>query len=119
MLGPLLLCDNDPALLSTREMVLTHAGFTASICSENDIAAMPQNPAIALAVMGHSTLPKEQAAAAELVRAKWPDSKILFLRNSDRNLEQQSNFEYECGSLNPARLIRACRLILDSSSASD
>ena len=118
MLGPILLCGNDPVLLRTREMVLSHAGFIVSVCTENDIASMPQEPAIALGVMGQSMPHKQQIETAERVRTKWPETKILFLRESDTSLAQLSAFEYECGSVDPARLIKACRAVLDSSTDS-
>jgi DNA-binding response OmpR family regulator len=112
MLGPVLLCGNDPVLLSTRKMLLTHAGFTVSICSETDIASMPQDPAIELAVMGHSMPHKQPMETAVFVRDKWPEAKILFLTNADADVVQISDDDYESGSRNPSHLILACRRIL-------
>jgi DNA-binding NarL/FixJ family response regulator len=94
-------------------MVLTNAGFIASTCSENDIAAMPQHPAIALAVMGHSMPHRTQIATAEYVLEKWPDARILFLTPNTEPLAKTSHNEYETGSSNPAYLVHACRAILD------
>jgi DNA-binding NarL/FixJ family response regulator len=113
MSGPVLLCGNDPVLLSTRKLVLTHAGFIVSVCSENDIASMPQDPAIALAVMGHSMPHQQQLKTAELVLAKWPQARILFLTNTEARISKLSPKEYESGSINPSQLIHACRQILD------
>lgn len=112
MLGPVLLCGNDHVLLDTRKMLLTHAGFIASICSENDRASMPQDPGIALAVMGHSMPHKQQIETAERVCAKWPDARILFLMSTSARLTKLSPKEYQCGSAEPAQLIHACRHIL-------
>ena len=95
-------------------MVLTHAGFHVSICSENDIASIPQDPGIALAVMGHSMPAQQQRATAERVRLKWPEATILYLTAAlDSPVLKISSSEYESGSGNPAYLIRACRHILD------
>jgi DNA-binding response OmpR family regulator len=113
MSGPVLLCGNDPVLLNTRKMLLTHAGFRVSICSENDIASMPQDPAIVLAVMGHSMPHKAQLQTAELVRNKWPNSMILFLTKADSEVVMLSAYEYEAGSREPSHLIQTCRQILN------
>jgi DNA-binding NarL/FixJ family response regulator len=115
MTGPVLLCGNDPMLLNTRKMVLSGAGFIASLCGENDISSMPQDPAIALAVMGHSMPYESQIKTAELVRAKWPDARILFLKKADEPLIERSQNEYEAGSASPSLLIQACRTILNGS----
>jgi DNA-binding NarL/FixJ family response regulator len=112
MTGKILLCGND-VLLSTREMVLSKAGYITSICSENDIAAMPQNPAIALAVMGHSMPKDEQAKTAKLVRAKWPGVKTLFLTYDYGPLAKTARSDYEVGSMNPSHLVRSCQAILN------
>jgi DNA-binding response OmpR family regulator len=113
MLGPILLCGNDPVLLNTRKMVLSHAGFIVSVCTESDIASMPQNPAIALAVMGHSMPQQQQLATAAFVRAKWHDARILYLTNTSAALVKISTYEYESGSNIPAHLVDACKKILD------
>jgi DNA-binding NarL/FixJ family response regulator len=115
MAGAVLLCGQDAVLLNTRRMLLTRAGFITSICSENDIASMPQDPAIVLAVMGHSMPHDEQIKTAELVRAKWPDARILFLTRADESLTEISQNEYQSGSVNPSHLIHACRTILNGS----
>jgi hypothetical protein len=115
MHGPILLCGNDPALLLTREMLLTHAGFVVSISSESDIVSLPQESAIVLAVLGHSKSAEQQIRTAKLVRLKWPDASILFLREADISLSTVSKHEYESGSRNPVHLIQAGRQILESS----
>jgi DNA-binding response OmpR family regulator len=115
MSGPILLCGNDPVLLRTREMLLSHAGFIVSICSENDIASMPKDHAIALAVMGHSMPAEQQVETAKLVRLKWPNAQILFLTQADTQVVKLSAMEYEAGSGNPSHLIQVCRQILEGS----
>jgi DNA-binding NarL/FixJ family response regulator len=96
-------------------MVLTNAGFITSTCSENDIDTMPQDPPIALAVMGHSMPHETQIETAELVLNKWPDARTLFLTPNTEQPAKTSHNEYETGSANPSHFIRACRAILNGS----
>jgi hypothetical protein len=78
--GRILLCGADVALLSTRGMLLIHAGYSVvSACSKDEIVSFPANPAIELAIIGHSLVEDQQLAVADDVRARWPASKILFL----------------------------------------
>jgi DNA-binding response OmpR family regulator len=109
----ILLCGNDPMLLNTREMLLIHAGFIVSSCSETDIAMMLQTPQIDLTVIGHTMTAEQAAWTAKVVRSKWPDTKILFLIRADSRLSTISENEYESGSRNPSHLIQACRQILE------
>jgi len=109
----ILLCGNDSILLNTREMLLIHAGFLVSSCSDKDIALMPQTPQIDLTVMGHTMTVEQSTRTAQLVRSKWPDTKLLFLTQADGHLSRISESEYESGSSNPSHLIQACRQILE------
>ena len=113
MTAAILLCGNDDMLLDTRRMVLSSAGFLASICSEDSIASMPHEPAIALAVMGHSMPRAKQVETAAVVRQRWPEARILFLTVADGPLVKILPNEYESGSVNPSHLIEACREILN------
>jgi DNA-binding NarL/FixJ family response regulator len=80
-----------------------------------EIASIPKDPAVELAIIGHSLTKAEQREVAGDVRERWPGVRILFLTNSASSLEKISADEYQSRSDNPTELIKACQRILGSS----
>ena len=114
MAGRILLCSKDPALAATRKMVLAVAGFDVSVaCSEEAFAALPQNPAVQLAVIGHTLTGKERESEVEAILERWPDAAILYLSLGFQPLEREQ-CRFTCGT-NPIELVEACRKIVSTS----
>ncbi len=111
-----LVCGEERLLLRTRDLVLSRAGLTVvSACTRDEIASIPQYPAVELGIIGHSLTHSEQLEVAGDVREKWPGVKILFLTNAASSLERISADEYQSRSDNPVELIATCQQILESS----
>lgn len=73
-LRKVLVCGNDAQLLTTRSMVLAHAGFdVASACTRAEIRTIPESCEIALGVVGHTLTQAEQLSASEEMRERWPN----------------------------------------------
>jgi DNA-binding response OmpR family regulator len=108
-----LICGNDAELLSSRGLVLSHAGFTVVIaCTDEEISQLPENPAVALGVVGHSLNDAEQKTVAKDLRSRWPDVRILYLNKTPHELEKLSETDYRVSSNDPTQFIAVCREII-------
>ncbi|NYF90978.1 hypothetical protein RBB79_15290 [Tunturiibacter empetritectus] len=93
--------------------MLEQAGFAVvSACSQGEIDCLPLNPAIELAVLGHSLSDEEQTTIADDLRAKWPSAKILHLTEYQGSLERVAQNEYRSDSFDPSQFVADCRQIL-------
>jgi DNA-binding response OmpR family regulator len=114
MSGRILICGDEPSLLETRYMVLVRAGFAvASMCTPAEIAALPEEPAFRLAVIGRMLNERDKKAIVAEVRRRWPEIRILFLTNQPIPLERLSSNEYRSSSLPPRQFVVNCRQIIE------
>jgi DNA-binding response OmpR family regulator len=115
MSGRILICGDEPSLLETRYMVLVRAGFAvASMCSREEIASLPREPAFRLAVIGRTLSDGDKEAIVEEVRRRWPGIRILFLTSQRDSLQQISSHEYTSNSLPPREFVKNCRQLLEA-----
>jgi DNA-binding NtrC family response regulator len=110
----ILICGDEPQLLTTREMVLSRAGYrVVSPCTAEEIDAVPEFIEVDLAVLGHSISEGQQKTVVSRILSRWPSVKILYLTRTNDALEQLSDSEFECGVHNPPKLISNCQHILE------
>jgi DNA-binding response OmpR family regulator len=115
MSGRILICGDEPPLLETRYMVLVRAGFAVvSTCTRREIAALPEEPAFRLAVIGRTLADGDKKSIVEEVRRRWPEIRILFLTSQPLSLQQISTNEYRSSSLPPHQFVANCRHILEA-----
>ena len=113
-LRKVLVCGDDAELLTTRGLVLNHAGFDVlSACDKAEIGTIPKDSAIALCVIGHSLTENEQVVVAAAMKQRWPEIKILFLSKTPLELQTLPSGDYRSSSDDPAHLIEVCKRIVD------
>lgn len=113
-LRKVLICGDDVELLTTRGLVLAHAGFdVAYACDKAEIGTIPNDSVFALGVIGHSLTENEQFVVAADMKQRWPEIKILFLSKRPLVLQTLPSGDYRSSSDNPAHLIEVCRRIVD------
>ena len=113
-LRKVLVCGDDAELLTTRGLVLNHAGFDVlSACDKAEIGTIPKDSAIALCVIGHSLTENEQFVVAADMKQRWPEIKILFLSKTPLELQTLPSGDYRSSSDDPAHLIEVCKRIVD------
>ena len=115
MSGRILICGDEPFLLETRNMVLVRAGFTVvSTCTRDEIASLPQEPPIRLAVVGRTITQEDKEFIVAEVRRRWSGIRFLFLTDHRNSIQQISNNEYIANSLPPREFVANCRQILEA-----
>jgi len=115
MPGRILICGDEPSLLETRYMVLARAGFVvASMCTQGEIASLPEEPAFGLAVVGRTLGDGDKKMIVEEVLRRWPGIRILFLTYQGDLLQKISSNEYRSSSLPPREFVANCRQILEA-----
>jgi hypothetical protein len=113
-LRKVLVCGDDVELLTTRGLVLAHAGFdVVSACDKAEIGTIPDDSAIALGVVGHPLTENEQSVIAADMKQRWPEIKILFLSKTPLELQTLPSGYYRSSSDEPAHLIEVCKRIVD------
>ena len=111
----ILICGNDPVLLSTRKMVLAHGGFqTVVACTPEEIASAVDGQEIHLGILGYALSDSERETARDEVWRRRPEAKILHLAPTVSKLSQLAEKEYLTGTMKPAQLLEDCRLLLES-----
>ena len=82
---PIVICGSDPTLLSTRKLVLDHAGFNVqTLCGVSNLTEHSGHRLVICSSLSES----EQLDAIRITRNEWPEAKILVVGGDELDLEE-------------------------------